>query len=487
MRELRRALAQRAGRAPRRAAPARARARPIFSARPWDARRDGDPRIPTSVLGRRRSSSSCAPAATSRARWSSLDDGRYAVTGPTLAVGGAAAGPGVRRRRLDARRRRRRAGLVAGGHRRARTLIPSRLLPSAQGLTVAAEGRGGHAFWLWVCAQRTRRLGGRRMADGTLDRDEQRLAELGYKQELDRGWSRFSNFAISFTIISVLAGCFTTFAQAWNNGGPIAISWAGRSSALIILTVAVQHGRAGLGLSRPPAGRTGGPTSSAARAGSWFTGWFNIVGLIGIVASVGLGRCALPHATFDLWGSTSASSTSPTRLTSLGEIFMLSSRDPRALHAMINIFSSHLGRAVQQHLGVAGTASASLVDHRDPDRRPRPSPERRLRLHRADQQLRASRAWACSGGHILPIGFLLDDVHGHRLRRVGAHGRGDAGRRDRGGQGRLAVGRSLGADRLVRAARDHVRGERRRRPSTTAAARSLAIFQSAMTRAGPRS
>jgi hypothetical protein len=50
-----------------------------------------------------------------------------------------------------------------------------------------------------------------RMADQALNRDEQRLAELGYKQELERGWSRFSNFAISFTIISVLAGCFTTY------------------------------------------------------------------------------------------------------------------------------------------------------------------------------------------------------------------------------------------------------------------------------------
>ncbi|HUB75496.1 MAG TPA: amino acid permease, partial [Solirubrobacteraceae bacterium] len=55
--------------------------------------------------------------------------------------------------------------------------------------------------------------------------DEATLAELGYKQELTRGWSRFSNFAISFTIISVLAGCFTTYFVAWNNGGPIAISW----------------------------------------------------------------------------------------------------------------------------------------------------------------------------------------------------------------------------------------------------------------------
>ena len=40
----------------------------------------------------------------------------------------------------------------------------------------------------------------------TLGADEQRLAELGYKQELRRGWSSFSNFAISFSIISVLAG-----------------------------------------------------------------------------------------------------------------------------------------------------------------------------------------------------------------------------------------------------------------------------------------
>ena len=57
------------------------------------------------------------------------------------------------------------------------------------------------------------------------DRDEKRLAELGYKQELNRSWSGFQNFAISFTIISVLAGCFTTYYQGWNNGGPIAISW----------------------------------------------------------------------------------------------------------------------------------------------------------------------------------------------------------------------------------------------------------------------
>ena len=53
----------------------------------------------------------------------------------------------------------------------------------------------------------------------TLSEDEQLLAQLGYKQELSRSWSGFSNFAISFSIISILAGCFTTFSSGWNGGG----------------------------------------------------------------------------------------------------------------------------------------------------------------------------------------------------------------------------------------------------------------------------
>ena len=60
-----------------------------------------------------------------------------------------------------------------------------------------------------------------------LGHDERRLAELGYRQELTRAWSSFTNFAISFTIISVLAGCFTNFSFAWTAGGPagIAFGW----------------------------------------------------------------------------------------------------------------------------------------------------------------------------------------------------------------------------------------------------------------------
>ncbi len=130
--------------------------------------------------------------------------------------------------------------------------------------------------------------------------DERQLAELGYKQELSRAWSGFTNFAISFTIISVLAGTWTTFGQAWNNGGPIAISFGWPIICAFVLLVAVSM--AELTSAFPTAG---GPYWWAAKLGgagwSWMTGWFNIVGLVGIVASVGYGA-AFFNITLGVYG-----------------------------------------------------------------------------------------------------------------------------------------------------------------------------------------
>src|ERR671929_1654260 len=55
--------------------------------------------------------------------------------------------------------------------------------------------------------------------------DVERLHELGYAQELLRSMGGFSNFAVSFTIISILSGCLTSYFIAFNNGGPVAITW----------------------------------------------------------------------------------------------------------------------------------------------------------------------------------------------------------------------------------------------------------------------
>jgi amino acid transporter len=131
--------------------------------------------------------------------------------------------------------------------------------------------------------------------------DERRLGEMGYKQELSRGWSAFTNFAISFTIISVLAGTFTNFAFAWQNGGPIAVSIGWPVLCVFVLMVAFSMAEL---TSRYPT--AGGPYWWAHDLGgkgwSWMTGWFNIVGLVGIVASVAYGAAFFLWATLNLYG-----------------------------------------------------------------------------------------------------------------------------------------------------------------------------------------
>jgi amino acid transporter len=139
------------------------------------------------------------------------------------------------------------------------------------------------------------------MAQMDVDRDVQELAELGYRQELTRAWSSFTNFAISFTIISVLAGCFTNFSFAWGGGGPAAIAWGWPILCGFVLLVAFSMSE--LTSAYPTAG---GPYWWAAKLGgagwSWMTGWFNMVGLVGIVAGVGYGAAIFLNATLALYG-----------------------------------------------------------------------------------------------------------------------------------------------------------------------------------------
>jgi amino acid transporter len=170
--------------------------------------------------------------------------------------------------------------------------------------------------------------------------DERQLAALGYKQELVRACSSFSNFAISFTIISVLAGTFTTFGQAWNAGGPIAITIGWPVICAFVLLVALSM--AELTSAFPTAG---GPYWWAARLGgagwSWFTGWFNIVGLIGIVASVGYGAASFLYALLGLYGVKIFGVDFGDTSHVLSETFLLF-LIILALYAILNIFSSPL-------------------------------------------------------------------------------------------------------------------------------------------------
>jgi amino acid transporter len=130
--------------------------------------------------------------------------------------------------------------------------------------------------------------------------DEQHLHRLGYAQELFRAMGGFQNFAISFTIISILAGCLTSYFIAFNNGGPIAISWGwllvGAMSTIVALAMAE------IASAFPTAG---GLYYWASKLGSpawgWFTGWFNLVGQIAVTAAIGYGLAIFLTALLDFW------------------------------------------------------------------------------------------------------------------------------------------------------------------------------------------
>jgi amino acid transporter len=167
-----------------------------------------------------------------------------------------------------------------------------------------------------------------------LSSDEQQLAELGYKQELNRSWSGFSNFAISFSIISILAGCFTTFGVAWNNGGPIAISWGWPIISIFILIIGFCMSEL---VSAYPT--SGGIYWWASKLGTakhgYYTGWLNLIGLIAVIASVAYGCATFFDAAFGTVSASWAESYSLGRVFVMFLVVLL-------LVSLINIFSSQL-------------------------------------------------------------------------------------------------------------------------------------------------
>ena len=197
------------------------------------------------------------------------------------------------------------------------------------------------------------------------NRDEQRLAELGYKQSLNRAWSGFSNFAISFTIISILAGCFTTYGQAWNNGGPIAISigWPLISIPILIIGFCMAE----LVSTYPTAGgiywwsgKLGGPIWA------WFTGWFNLIGLVAVLASVDYACATFLNVVLGLYEVNLLGVNFGDELHILGEVFLLFALI-LLLHTAVNIRRTHMLSLVNSisvwwHvLGVAAIVAVLII------------------------------------------------------------------------------------------------------------------------------
>src|SRR5690349_10838689 len=123
------------------------------------------------------------------------------------------------------------------------------------------------------------------MADKVHEHDKQVLHRMGYAQELARRMSGFSNFAISFSIICILAGGISSFYAAFNStgGGGAFIGWL--VGGFFSLMVSLSMGQ--IASAYPTAGGLYHWASIlAGKFWGWFAAWFNLLGLLFVVASV---------------------------------------------------------------------------------------------------------------------------------------------------------------------------------------------------------
>lgn len=135
----------------------------------------------------------------------------------------------------------------------------------------------------------------------TKSRDVERLHQLGYAQELRRGMKTFSNFAVSFTIISILSGCLTLFKFGMLAGGPAVMTLGWLFVGFFVLLVAL--GMAEVASSYPTAGglyywaaKLADEGGRNGAAWSWFTGWFNLVGQVAVTAGIDFGLATFTQA-----------------------------------------------------------------------------------------------------------------------------------------------------------------------------------------------
>jgi amino acid transporter len=134
--------------------------------------------------------------------------------------------------------------------------------------------------------------------------DEEKLHEMGYAQELSRRMSRFNNFAISFTIISILSGCLTLYYFGLEHGGPPVLLWGWLLVGVIVVLVGLSM--AEICSSFPTAGglyywAAKLAPGNSAPVWSWFTGWFNLLGQVAVTAGISFGCAFSVSAFLALW------------------------------------------------------------------------------------------------------------------------------------------------------------------------------------------
>src|SRR5947209_8354710 len=126
------------------------------------------------------------------------------------------------------------------------------------------------------------------MGEGPLDRDAAQLRRLGYAQQLLRDMGGFANFAISFSIISILTGAVTLYGHGLKHGGPLemTLGWP----LVTLLTLPVAASLAQLASAYPTAGALYHWSAFlGGRGWGFLTAWLNTIGQLAVTAGVDYG------------------------------------------------------------------------------------------------------------------------------------------------------------------------------------------------------
>lgn len=120
------------------------------------------------------------------------------------------------------------------------------------------------------------------------DRDAEELRRLGYAQQLLREMGGFANFALSFSIISVLTGAVTLYGHGLRFGGPFVMTVGWPLVAVMTLTVAASL--AELASAFPTAGALyHWAALLGGRGWGFLTAWLNTIGQFAITAGIDYG------------------------------------------------------------------------------------------------------------------------------------------------------------------------------------------------------
>jgi amino acid transporter len=118
--------------------------------------------------------------------------------------------------------------------------------------------------------------------------DVKELHSMGYAQELSRRMGAFQNFAISFSIICILAGGITAFPVSLSaaGGASLGIGWPVAGLFALIVAAALAQ----IASAYPTAGGIYHWASMLGGKGfGWAAAWFNLAGLLFVVSSVNFG------------------------------------------------------------------------------------------------------------------------------------------------------------------------------------------------------